>query len=315
MSRKFIPNGDMDFVMMASHFARTIAKDPERFEIAQSDCEELTEIGCAVFRGGSGVPIPRAVAIGDAAKKDSRAAAEKIVRHLGHLIRENPASSRRARWRRGFRSDQRMRRSGPARRSRRACGSSVRIHEASGACARARVGFRVLDHSREQAAGARCDWSCSPIGGHPRSRCRRIRARTMAGRPWYLRSYTQPDHAGSADPARADAGGVLGPMGRFDRRRRPVQATAVAWIEGGSNQWLPGGVGMASPGNKAIPILEDVQSAGPRDRDAKYSVAVLEVQYQLLHPHEIAVEPMEARPVPAKREARQLQGPAESEAA
>ena len=37
MSKKYIPNGDLDFVTKAECFARTLAKDPARFEIQPDD--------------------------------------------------------------------------------------------------------------------------------------------------------------------------------------------------------------------------------------------------------------------------------------
>jgi hypothetical protein len=33
MSKKFIPNGDVDFVVMAESFARVVAEDPARVHV------------------------------------------------------------------------------------------------------------------------------------------------------------------------------------------------------------------------------------------------------------------------------------------
>ena len=41
MSKKAIPNGDLDFAAMAQAFANTIKKDSGRFEIAPGDAEQL----------------------------------------------------------------------------------------------------------------------------------------------------------------------------------------------------------------------------------------------------------------------------------
>lgn len=42
MSKKFIPNADPEFSDMAFVFARTIAKDPQRFLVSQEDSDALT---------------------------------------------------------------------------------------------------------------------------------------------------------------------------------------------------------------------------------------------------------------------------------
>src|SRR6185437_4763850 len=89
MSKKFIPNGDLDFVTMAEAFARAIAKEPARFEIAPEDSEELSATVRkfraalqACYKSGRSQVATRS-------KEDARLAAEQIVRRLGNLIRNN----------------------------------------------------------------------------------------------------------------------------------------------------------------------------------------------------------------------------------
>ncbi len=317
MSKKFIPNGDLDFVTMSSHFARTIAKDPQRFEIAQSDCDELTE---SVARFSAAFQVCRSSGRSPSAtraKEDARADAERIIRHLGHLIRKNgriePASKVEA---------------GISQRSEKAkirpCPQEpprlrfVRAHhEANGAAPRHELEFSALDHSASKPPGAvRLELYVDLVA--PEEPMPAYPGANHAGRPWYLRSYTRSPFTLVPPIPRvpmrvvywgrwADSTGGVGPF----------SATAVAWIEGGSDQWLPGGVRMAAPGSKAIPILEDAQSAGPRDRDAKYSVAVCRgASINCSIRTRSRPSRMEALPAPTKRETRQLEGPdAQSEAA
>ena len=133
---------------------------------------------------------------------------------------------------------------------------------------------------------------------------------------WYLRSYTRspikvvPPIANV--PMRvvywgrwADSLGNVGPF----------SATAVAWIEGGTHRFLPGGVGMGTLGSiggrEEVPVLDVERADGPAKRDEKYSVAVLEAKYASLAPQQVPP----ALPEPVEGEVRQLEGPPQSEAA
>src|SRR5262245_56279433 len=89
MSKKFIPNGDLDFVRMAESFTRSIADDPQRFEVTRADAEELSAV---VARFAAAVQACRTSGRSQAAtlaKDEARADAERIVRRLGHLVRAN----------------------------------------------------------------------------------------------------------------------------------------------------------------------------------------------------------------------------------
>src|SRR4051812_6067506 len=90
MSQKFIPNGDLDFETKAQAFARTLVKEPERFDVPRAEAEQLdaavkkysAALKVARFRGGKSQVATRA-------KEDARAEAERIMRRLGHLLRIN----------------------------------------------------------------------------------------------------------------------------------------------------------------------------------------------------------------------------------
>jgi hypothetical protein len=94
----------------------------------------------------------------------------------------------------------------------------------------------------------------------------------------------------------------------------PISATCVAWVEGGTDRFLPGGAGMVYSGlgsPKSIPILEDATmpgAGGPANREPIYRIAILEVQQQSLRGPEISEPPLPPLP-------RQIEGPAETEAA
>jgi hypothetical protein len=141
------------------------------------------------------------------------------------------------------------------------------------------------------------------------------------GRPWYLRSFTRNPIVLAPPMARvpmrvvywarwADSTGNVGPF----------SATASAWIEGGSQEWLPGAQRALATGEfgrrTAPPLLEVATMIGPANREQAYSVAVLEAHFQSLNPQEIAADWSTAElPAPTERETRRLEGPAASEAA
>jgi hypothetical protein len=97
----------------------------------------------------------------------------------------------------------------------------------------------------------------------------------------------------------------------------PFSATAVAWIEGGSHQHLPGGTGMGrfGLGTPQPPrLIEDATPAGPAGRERKYFVALVEAQYESMNARRV-VEASPALPEPREREPRQIEGPASEKAA
>jgi hypothetical protein len=42
VSRKFIPNGDLDFAQKATAFARALLAEPERFDVQRGEAESWT---------------------------------------------------------------------------------------------------------------------------------------------------------------------------------------------------------------------------------------------------------------------------------
>src|SRR4051794_9861755 len=90
VSRKFIPNGDLDFATKAESFARTLLKEPERFEVP---CGEVEEFDVAVKKYRAALQVARfgggRSQAATQSKEDARGEAERIMRRLGHLVRLN----------------------------------------------------------------------------------------------------------------------------------------------------------------------------------------------------------------------------------
>src|SRR5690349_7222427 len=90
MSRKFIPNGDVDFVTKAEVFARGIAKDPARVHLSAAEADELsaavTQFRAALQAARYGERTPTKTRL----KEEARVVAEQIMRRLGNVIRGNP---------------------------------------------------------------------------------------------------------------------------------------------------------------------------------------------------------------------------------
>lgn len=95
-SKKFIPNGDLDFSEMAWRFAQGIAGDPRKFRTTQEDAAAVTE-AVNHFRGALRQARPggrRSGSMADTAAKDAaRQEAERIIRRLAGAIRSNPEIS------------------------------------------------------------------------------------------------------------------------------------------------------------------------------------------------------------------------------
>jgi hypothetical protein len=315
MGRKFIPNGDFDFVMMAENFARQMAAEPSRFSVSQDDCDQLGE---AVRRFRAALNASRVgerSAVATRAKEDARADAERIIRRLGHVVRSNLNLDAATKMTLGIRPRAEKARQLPCPQEPPELRFVRALHEASGATPVHELAFCALHGtSNAKPPGAvRLELFVDLIPpeelipAHPGA--------NHGSRPWYLRSFTRSPIKLTPPMARvpmrvvywgrwADSLGNVGPF----------SATAVAWIEGGSNAFLPGGTGMtlgSLSGRKPVPILEDLQPIGPANREAKYSVAVLEVQYESLNLRD--ADPM--LPAPDERPMRQLEAPPTSEAA
>ena len=305
MSKKAIPNGDLDFATMAQAFASTIKKDPGRFEIAPADAEQLDG---AVGRYKAALQASRMGARSQAAtrvKEDARLVAEQIIRRLRHVVKLNNKIDAATkillgiRERTGAPKVMSVPQEPPRLRFVRA------LHE-SGASPMHELSFHAFGYTKGRPDGAaRLELFVDlippeePIPLHPGA--------NRGGRPWYLRSYTRSPIVLAPPMPRvpmrilywgrwADSTGATGPF----------SATCAGWIEGGSHQHLPGAVPMQfGLDRKPTPLLDE--RALPQ-REEKYSVAVLEVHCQSFMPTLIA------SPEP-RDEPRQLEGPAVEEAA
>src|SRR5436309_1830181 len=90
MGKKFIPNGDMQFVEMAEGFARNLAKEPARFAVSQEDADALIAVVAkfraaltAVRTGGT-----RSL-VATREKEIARGEAEQHIRRIANVIRAN----------------------------------------------------------------------------------------------------------------------------------------------------------------------------------------------------------------------------------
>jgi hypothetical protein len=300
MPKKFIPNGDVDFITKAEGFARNIASDPARVYVSPAEAEELTaavthfRAALQAARQGERTPTKTRV------KEEARFAAEQIMRRLGNVIRANPKIP--ASVKIGLGIPERTKKAKqltcpqepPRLRFVRA------LHEGNGAIPVHELAFSTMDFAKAKPPGAvRLELFVDlvppeePMPTHPGA--------NLASRPWYLRSYTRSPIRLIPPLARvpmqvvywgrwADSAGALGPF----------SATAVAWIEGGSHRRLAPAFGL---GRVPVPVLEDARPPGPEGRGANYRVAVIEAQFYGYQMQDLP--PQLAGP--AEREVRQLE--------
>jgi hypothetical protein len=307
MGKKFIPNGDGEFMTMADNFARTVAKDPAGVGVDPADADTLIE-AAAAYRAAY-----RAATTGGgrsrsttAAKDAARETLEKIIRRLAHLIHANDKLDPQLLPGLNLKPRTRATKAAPCPIEPPRLRFVRALHEGNGATPAHELEFHAVDWTKRRPEGAvRLELFVDlippdePIPAHPGA--------NHHSRPWYLRSYTKslirliPPMA--RVPMRvvywgrwADASGNVGPF----------SATAVAWIEGGSHHLLA----PALPGNKPVPVIEESPEARWEHRDRKYAVALLEAMDE-----SFAVHMEEATALPPPREMPRLEGPAESEAA
>lgn len=318
MADKFIPNGDMNFKVMADAFARCIARDPARFAVTQADAEALSqavEKYRAAFQAAGGGSRSRQTT---RAKDEAREQAERIIRRLANLIRASESVDAPAKFELNLR--ERAAKSKPQRAG--GCPQEPprlwfarALHEGNGAAPMHELKFFALDHSRAKPQGAvRLELFVDlvppeePIPAFPGAGANW----GGGGRPWYLRSFTRSPIVLAPPMARvpmrvvywgrwADSTGNVGPFSK----------TAVAWIEGGSHHLMGPRLGR-SIDPQPMPLLEDVAATelagGPARRQLECSVMVLEAQYHSFNTAHI-VPALEAKGV-AERAVRQLESAA-----
>jgi len=305
VSKKFIPNGDFDFAVMAEHFARCIAKEPGRFSVAPIDVEALTTAVTAYRAALDAARGQARSTIATQTKDIARAAAEKIIRRIANTIRANDSIDPVARHMIGLRERPTTLKQQPCPQEPPTLRFVRALHEGGGATPMHELKFS----SRGSSTLARPDGAVrlelfvdlvppdETIPAHPGA--------NHGGRPWYLRSYTRSPIVLAPPmtlvPMRvvywgrwADSAGNVGPF----------SATAVGWIGGGVHAHLPGGVGAVAPGSAPRPALLPDQNGGG---NPTISVLVLEAQYESFHPH--------ALPQVSTPESHRLQGPGAEEAA
>ncbi len=303
MSKKAIPNGDLDFATMAQTFANVIKREPERFEIAQSDAEQLD---VAVNQYQAALQASRFGTRSQAstrAKEDARFEAEQIIRRLRHLVRLNRKINASSKMLLGIHERTGSAKMMPVPQEPPRLRFVRALHE-SGASPMHELSFSTMDFKKARPEGAaRLELFVDlippeePIPNHPGA--------NQGGRPWYLRSYARSPIVLAPPMPRvpmrivywgrwADSAGAVGPF----------SATCAGWIEGGSHHHLPGAPAQWF-GKPQTPLLDPPVLPS---REEKYSVAVLEVHYQTFMPT--------ITPLPEPRdETRQLEGPAEEEEA
>lgn len=313
MSRKFIPNGDFDFAVRAESFARHLVADPARYEIPPEDAERLDEAvkqfrsALQAARGGGRSEVKTQV------KDDARAAAERIMRRLGHLVRSNLRLDAATKMSLGIHPRKEKPKVIPCPQEPPRLRFVRALHEGNGATPMHELSFMSLDCHRAKPAGAvRLELFADlvppeePIPAHPGA--------NLSSRPWYLRSFTRSPIVLVPPMPRvpmrvvywarwADSMGNVGPF----------SATAAGWIEGGVHHCLPGGVGIALGGRKEVKLLDGpAMDGGPANRELRYRIAVIEAQIRSIAP---AQDMPAGEALPAPAEPKQLAAPRQSEAA
>jgi hypothetical protein len=282
MATKFIPNGDFDFVTKAEAFAKNIAADPARLNIAQDESEAFTQ---AVKQFRQALQEARTGARSQAAtrrKEDTRATAEQLMRRLGHIVRSNLKLDAATKITLGIQPRAETAKILPCPQEPPRLRFLRAHHEGNGATPMHELSFEALDFKSKPPGAVRLELFVDlvppdePIPGHPGA--------NLNSRPWYLRSYTRSPIKLIPPIARVPMRVVY--WGRWADtmgNTGPFSATCAAWIEGGSNHYLPGGVGMRL-GRAPIPILDAPREPGSEKRDRTYVVAVLEAQVQSVIP-------------------------------
>lgn len=311
MAKKSVPNGDLEFATQARSFASVIAKEPGQFEIDPADSAELSsavETYCTALQaarhGGRSQAATRA-------KEEARQGLELIYRRVRNLIRNNSRLSSATKVAVGIEPRTAKPKIVPCPQEPPRLKFVRALHEGSAATPMHELSFMSLDWKNSKPEGAvRIELFVDlvppeeEIPAHPGA--------NLGGRPWYLRSFTRsPIKLVPPIPsvpmrvvywARwADSLGNVGPF----------CATVAGWIEGGSHRYLPGGVRSGGPGKQ--PEIAFHERDERADRPQKYSVAVLDAQFQMLNPQRMMSDDAGALPAP-QPQPRQLEGP-ESEAA
>lgn len=255
MAKKFIPNGDSDFAVMAELFARGIADDPTTYGLSPDDSAVLTStvsrfreaLTAASYGGRSSVATAR--------KEAARGEAEVLIRRLAHSIRANPKIDAIARMSIGMRERsaspkvEHVPYEAPELYFQRA------IHQ-PGNAPEHELTFGTKDRKPKPAGATRLELFVDliPADAHPNT----YYTPETRTRPIYVRSYTKspirivPPMADRAMRvvyfARwADASGEVGPIGK----------PAMGWVEGGTHHLMGPKLGDAEQRPMAWRAIDD----------------------------------------------------------
>ncbi len=304
MSKKFIPNGDYDFAMMAESFARNIANDPRAFGISDDDMAAL-DSAVKQFRATLTTARQNATKspIATVLKEEARGVAEKIVRRIGNIIRANDAISTTNKMLVGMREAK----SKPKQLSVPNESPKLKFVQAkhhTGAVPEHELTFTSRDYTSKPDGAVRLELFVSLIS--PDVKVPQYANSEGAPMPVYLRSYTkspirlQPPMANK--PMRviywarwADAQGNVGPFSE----------TAAGWIEGGSHHLMS----LEPRGFKRAELMDmsDIDDEA-REQHTTVVVALVQAQRSLMQ----SSPRIDALPEPVQREIRQLEAPAEA---
>jgi hypothetical protein len=177
MAKKWIPNGDPEFVTMAENFARNVAKEPGRYFVAQAESDELT---AAVKRFRAAFQVCRFGERSAAAtrmKDDAREEAERIVRRLGHVIRATARIDAASKILLGLRERTAKAKQLPCPEEPPRVRFLRALHEGNGATPVHELDFRAST-SRPPSRRGRCGWNCSWTSCRRRRRFPPTRGRT-----------------------------------------------------------------------------------------------------------------------------------------
>lgn len=311
MSKKFIPNSDVEFKVVASNFAQKIASDAQTFGISSEDGAALLlaqqrfeEAYMAAHASGA------RSSIATHEKREARAALEKIMRRIANLIRANPAVTTAMKITIGMRERAERSRGKTCPQEPPRLTFARALHGSHSATPMHELRFSALhEFNNAKPDGAvRLELFVdlippdAPIPNHPGD--------NHGGRAWYLRSYTRSPIVLAPPLARvpmrviywarwADSTGNVGPF----------CAAAAGWVEGGNVSRH----GLSFNRNDEPKLLDVANGQEEPVQRETYTVALIEAHCVSFNPQ--MMETMETqRPkleATVTREARRIEGPAE----
>lgn len=280
MANRFIPSGDNDFLLMARSFSSAITEECERFGISSEEARSLA-VQVEAYKAKLDVVLCRATRSPTvtAEKEEARRALEKMIKRLALRVRATDALDSPMMVRLGMRERVARPRACPQEPPKLAFVRA--LHAGNGDAPRHELTFRAMQWGKTKPEGAaRLELFVDlvrpgeAIPAHPGA--------NHGGRPWYLRSYTRSPIVVAPPMTRtamrvvywgrwADSTGNVGPF----------SSTAVGWIEGGSENYLPGSNATL---NRPAKLLEDLSE---ETATSTVSVTVMEARYQQLNPQDV----------------------------